>query len=84
VIKEARLMPGMFARLSLPLGSAPGLLIPKEAVQQLGQLAMVKVVKDGQSQLRQVKLGRQIGDQVEVLAGLQPGEKILLPEAHVQ
>ena len=31
-----------------------------------------------------MKLGRQLGQQVEILAGLQPGEKILLPEDHGQ
>lgn len=79
VIKDQKLMPGMFARLALSLGSAPGLLIPQDAVHQVGQLTMVKVLVDGQSQWRQVKLGRQIGEQVEVLAGLQAGEQILVP-----
>ena len=73
-------MPGMFARLALPLGSAPGLLIPQDAVHLVGQLTMVQVLVDGRSQWRQVKPGRQIGEQVEVLAGLQAGEKILLSE----
>ena len=58
MIKDPKLMPGMFARLSLPLGSALGILIPKDAVHQVGQLTMVKVLVGGQSQLRQVKLGR--------------------------
>ena len=80
MIKERSLVPGMFARLSLPLGSAQGLLIPREAVQQVGQLTMVKVMVDGQPQNRQVKLGRQIGEQVEILAGLQVGDKLLLSE----
>jgi RND family efflux transporter MFP subunit len=80
MIKNDRLMPGMFARLSLPLKGAQGILIPKAAVHQVGQLTMVKVVINGQSHWRQVKLGRQIGKEVEILAGLQTGEKILLPK----
>ena len=79
MIADRKLVPGMFARLSLPLGNSPGLLIPQEAVHQVGQLSMVQVVVDGQPQRRQVKLGRQIGDQAEVLAGLQAGDKVLLP-----
>jgi RND family efflux transporter MFP subunit len=79
LIKDPKLVPWMFARLSLPLGSAAGLLIPQEAVHLVGQLTMVKVVVDGQSQWRQVKTGRQIGDQVEILAGLQAGDRIMLP-----
>lgn len=80
MIADRKLVPGMFARLSLPLGSAPGLLIPQEAVHQVGQLTMVQVVVDGQTQRRQVKLGRQVGEQVEVLAGLQAGDRILLQQ----
>jgi multidrug efflux pump subunit AcrA (membrane-fusion protein) len=47
-------------------------------VRELGQLTMVKVLVDGQTQNRQVKLGRQVGDQMEVLAGLQAGDRIML------
>jgi multidrug efflux pump subunit AcrA (membrane-fusion protein) len=36
------------------------------------------VLMDNQPQMRQVKLGRQIGEQVEILAGLQPGDRIML------
>ena len=79
VVREAQLVPGMFARLKLPLGETRGILIPQEAVRRVGQLTMVQVVVENTAQLRQVKLGRQIGEQVEVLAGLQPGDKILLP-----
>ena len=76
MIKDKKLVPGMFARLSLPLESTPGILIPQEAVQQMGQLTMVEVLVDSQPQRRQVKLGRQIGEQVEVLAGSATGRRI--------
>ncbi len=80
IFANPALVPGMFARLSLPLGETRGILIPKAAVHTVGQLTMVKVVVDRTAQLRQVKLGRQVGKKVEVLAGLQPGDRILLPE----
>jgi RND family efflux transporter MFP subunit len=83
-INGEKLVPGMFARLSLPLASTPGILIPQRAVHQIGQLTMVEVLSDNRTQRRQVKLGRQFGRQVEILAGLQPGEKILLSEDHGQ
>jgi RND family efflux transporter MFP subunit len=73
------LIPGMFARLAIPMGETRGLLIPKVAVRQVGQLTMVRVVKDGRSSSRLVQLGKQLDDQVEVLAGLQPGDRILIP-----
>jgi membrane fusion protein (multidrug efflux system) len=78
-LQNPALMPGMFARLALPLGPSRGILIPKEAVRTVGQLTMVKVAADQAAQLRQVKLGRQVDEQVEVLAGLQPGDRIILP-----
>jgi len=55
-----------------------------DAVQQVGQLAMVKVLAGEGPQLRQVKLGRPTDGQVEVLAGLKPGDQIILPNGHVQ
>ncbi len=79
VIKDQKLTPGLFARLSLPLKSTPGILIPREAVTAIGQLTMVRVLVAGQARLRQVKLGQLVGEQVEVLAGLNPGDQIWLP-----
>ena len=79
-LKNPALMPGMFARLSLPLGASRGILIPQSAVKTVGQLTMVRVAVDQTAQLRQVKLGPEVGDKVEVLAGLKPGDRIILPE----
>jgi RND family efflux transporter MFP subunit len=72
------LVPGMFARMYVPLGETRGYLIPLAAVRQVGQLAMVEVVVEGRPTLRQVTLGRRIDQEVEVLAGLQTGDKILI------
>ena len=80
LLHNPALVPGMFARLSLPLGATRGLLIPQDAIHTVGQLTMVKVLIDNTAQMRQVKLGRQVGDQVEILAGLQPGDKIVVSE----
>jgi len=79
MVQNPALTPGMFARLTLPLGPGRGLLIPKDAVHTVGQLTMVKVVVDNTAKSRQVKLGRQVGDKVEVLAGLQAGDRVVLP-----
>ena len=80
MVNNPALAPGMFARLTLPLGHSRGLLIPKTAVHTVGQLTMVRVVVQEAAELRQVKLGRQVGDKVEVLAGLQAGDRIILPK----
>ena len=74
------LIPGLFARLSIPLGETRGLLIPQAAVRRVGQLTMVEVVEEGRPSSRLVQLGHEVADQVEVLAGLQPGDRILIPQ----
>ena len=70
-------MPGMFARLVLPLGHSRGILIPQAAVKTVGQLTMVKVAVDQTAQLRQVKLGRQNRRPGGSLAGLSPATDYL-------
>jgi RND family efflux transporter MFP subunit len=78
-LQNPALAPGMFARLQLPLGPGRGILIPREAVSTVGQLTMVRVVKNQAAELRQVKLGQQVDDKVEVLAGLQAGNRLVVP-----
>jgi membrane fusion protein (multidrug efflux system) len=72
----SNLIPGMFARLTIPLGQTRGILIPKTAVRQVGQLPMAEVLVEGHPRLQLLQLGRQVGDQVEVLSGLRPGDRI--------
>jgi len=87
----AGVVPGMFARLWLPVAAATtaagaasgaavpaaGLSVPITAVVRRAELTAVYVLDAaGQPTLRQVRLGRSQGDQVEVLAGLMPGERV--------
>jgi RND family efflux transporter MFP subunit len=75
--------PGMFARLWLPLaaavsaGSAP-LSVSAGAVVRRAEMTGLYVLDPaGKPVLRQVRLGRTEGDQVEVLSGLMPGERVV-------
>ncbi len=69
---------GMFGRLHVPLGERELLLVPTVAVQSIGQLDLLWVVTaGGELQRRLVRRGAVNGDQVEILAGLQPGERIV-------
>jgi membrane fusion protein, multidrug efflux system len=77
--KPAGLMPGMFARVHLPLSPQERLELPLEAVEQVGQLSLVTALVDGRPQRRAVRLGQVDGSRVEVLAGLTEGETVLLP-----
>jgi RND family efflux transporter MFP subunit len=74
-------VPGMFARAWLPSTAEAGaqLLVPASAVIRRTELQAVYVVDpQGKPWLRQVRVGRSVGDQVEILAGLQAGERIAL------
>lgn len=77
----AKLAPGAFAKAYLPLTGvrAGNLVIPTKAVIKRTELYAVYVVDaNGKFHLRQVRLGKAIGDRIEVLAGLQAGERIAL------
>ena len=74
------LYPGMFVKLEFNGPSKDRLLIPQSAVANRSELRAVYVLKtNGEIQLRQVRLGQTWPDgRVEVLAGLQNGDKIAL------
>ncbi|MEQ1590986.1 MAG: efflux RND transporter periplasmic adaptor subunit [Thiobacillaceae bacterium] len=71
-------IPGMFVRVHFSVGSAHKLSIPSSAVLRRSEVSAVYVV-DAQQRLslRQVRLGEtDARGQVEILAGLNPGETI--------
>jgi len=65
---------GQFGRLLVPVGEAESLRVPAAAVVQRGQLEIVFVVANQRAQLRLVKTGKRVGDQIEILSGLHAGD----------
>lgn len=78
--KETSVYPGMFVRVHFVVGKASKLLVPASAVVRRSEVVAVYVVDDrGMVTLRQVRLGEAAGQgEIEVLAGLNPGERIAL------
>jgi multidrug efflux system membrane fusion protein len=78
----AGMAPGMFARVRFPLAataSTQQLLIPANALIRRSELTAVYVLgQDGKPQLRQVRVGRQSGDNLEVFSGLNAGDRLIL------
>ena len=70
---------GMFGRILIPLDEEQVLVIPRQAVQSVGQLDLVNVATHGAVSRRAVRLGRTIGEDVEVLSGLREGEWVQVP-----
>lgn len=78
--KLAGIYPGMFLKVAFVEGKATRIVIPQQALVQRSELSAVYVVgKDGQVEFRQVRVGEQLPDaRLEILAGLEPGERVAL------
>lgn len=74
------IVPGTFARAHFITGLARKLQVPAGAVLRRGELTGVYVLDEqGRPRLRQVRLGEPlVGGGIEVMAGLNPGERIAL------
>ena len=72
---------GQFGRVAMPVGETTALRVPLTAIVQRGQMEMVFVAKDNKAQLRLVKTGKRIGGEVELVSGMEAGEKIVVDNA---
>ena len=68
---------GKFGRVAVPSGAASAIRVPAAAVIQRGQMELVFVVVNNHAQLRLVKTGTRVGDEVEVVSGLNSGEQVV-------
>jgi len=76
--RGGRLTPGMLLRLEVDGPSSARLLVPAEAVIRTGTRAVAIVRKDaGGFEPRQVQLGADFGDDLEVLGGLVEGDQVV-------
>lgn len=78
---DARLLPGAFVRLALPVGAERTTWLPARAVVRRGQLEGVFCVEGGHLRLRWIRTGERRGDDVEVLAGVTPKDSVVLAPA---
>jgi len=76
--RGGRLRPGMFANVSLGGDTRPALLVPSEALIRTGKRTLVMLADGkGRYQPAEVQIGREAGDDTEILAGLSKGETIV-------
>ncbi len=78
------LRPGTAASLQLRCGNEKRLLVPEIAVTRIGQLETVQWLNaEGMPRLRHVRTGKREGHEVEILSGLEPGDRVVLrPGVH--
>jgi len=75
--QDGRLTPGMLLRLQVAGASAARLLLPSEAVIRTGTRA-VAIVRNGTAFApRDIRLGADLGDRLEVLEGLREGDEVV-------
>lgn len=70
---------GDYASVSVPLGERSGIVVPTSAVHRRAGIVGVFVVGlDGTAEFRMVRLGEKVADGVVVLAGLVPGDRVVV------
>ena len=74
-----KLKPGMFARVTLVVGTVPkALFVPMQSLTAEGQVNHVWVVgKDDKAEQRKVEVGRYQDNWVQILSGLKPDDRVV-------
>lgn len=70
---------GVSASLLLPRGTRTARLVPQAALLREGELVGVKVRRGSCDGLRWIRTGVAVGNDIEVLSGLRPGESVVVP-----
>lgn len=74
---DGTLFPGMLVRVGIPVSERQVLLIPESALLRRGELRAVYVLDEqDRPRLRQIRIGARADGKLEVLAGLDEGERI--------
>ena len=76
---DGALPPGVYCTVELKVPrKSPSLMVPAEALIFNRDGLQVAVVKDGKSEIRKVRVTRDLGTQVEVDTGVKPGDRVIL------
>ena len=73
----ATLRSGQFGRVWVPTGEAKSIWVPASAIATRGQMECVFVIAQDHAQLRLIRTGKRHDSEVEVLAGLTSGERVV-------
>jgi len=79
---DSRILPGMFGRVVLNLGTKRNVVVPDKAViKQQGsgnQYVYVYNPSTGTVSYNQVQLGQRLGDEYELISGVEPGSQVVV------
>ncbi len=79
--ETAGLRSGQFGRLEVPMSEAAVLFVPAPALIRRGQLEILFVAANGKARMRLVRTGKQTAQGIEILAGLETGEEVVVEGA---
>ncbi len=79
--KNKELRSGQYGRLAVMARGPSNVRIPADALIQRGQMEIVFVATEGHALLRLVKTGKRSGKDVEILSGLDAGERVVIEGA---
>lgn len=81
---DGRIKPGMYATVRLSSSSRTALTVPSSALVHTGQRTVVFVDMGGGSLMPQeVETGRVAGEYTEVLAGIEPGQRVVTSAQYI-
>lgn len=78
---DNRILPGMFGRVQLSLGTARRVVVPDKAVVKQpgsGNHFVYVYNPDGTVSYNLVELGQRLGDSYELISGVEPGSKVVI------
>lgn len=76
---DVRAVPGQYVKLEIPIGTREALLIAGSALRETGQLSGLFVVQeDSRARYRLVKATLYSAELLEILSGVEEGERIIL------
>ena len=82
---DSRLRSGLFGHAEFTRGQRESVLVPRTAIVERGQLQAVFLVDQYKvAALHYITLGRPVKDEVEVLAGLQDGDRLIASPAGLE
>lgn len=76
--RDGLLRPGQFLHVSLSVGETPALMIPEQAILTQGAVSFAFVADGDKAQRRELRLGLRQQGWVEVLAGINANDQVII------
>ncbi len=75
---DRRLLPGMFVRLTVPLGKEEVIMVPTDAIVPILKGKMVYVMRNGKAMEQEITTGIRTDQNVQVRSGLSVGDSVIV------